>query len=101
MSFANGMEKEEMILATAQVEDFDRFLKVFSTKGSEKRRQHGCKGAHVFHDPNESDRIWAVFDWDEKGWQNFISDPDVPSLMKEAFDKGRPQVAVLGAEYNA
>jgi hypothetical protein len=90
-----------MILATAKVEDFDRFLKIFSTKGAEKRRQHGCKGALVFHDPNESDRVWVVFNWDEKGWQSFVSDPEVPPLMKEAFDKGRPQVAALGAQYSA
>ena len=31
-----------MILATTQVEDFDRFEKIFSTKGAEKRKQHGC-----------------------------------------------------------
>ena len=90
-----------MILATAKVEDFDRFLKIFSTKGTEKRRQHGSKGAFVFHDPNESDRVWVVFDWDEKGWQSFVSDPEVPLLMKEAFDKGRPQVAGLGGQYSA
>ena len=33
-----------MMLATTKVEDFDRFLKVFSTKGAEKRKQHGSKG---------------------------------------------------------
>ena len=90
-----------MILATAKVEDFDRFLKIFSTKAAEKRRQHGSKGALVFHDPNESDRVWVVFDWDEKGWQSFVSDPEVPALMKEAFDEGRPQVAALGGQYSA
>jgi hypothetical protein len=31
-------------LATTTVEDFDRFLKVFTTKGAEKRKQHGSKG---------------------------------------------------------
>ena len=48
-----------MILATTQVEDFDRFEKVFSTAGAEKRKQHGSKGATVFRDPNEQDRVWA------------------------------------------
>ena len=42
-----------MILATTTVEDFDRFVKIFSTKGAEKRKQHGSKGATVFRDPNE------------------------------------------------
>jgi hypothetical protein len=49
-----------MILATTKVEDFDRFLKIFSTKGAEKRKQHGSKGATVFRDPNEDDRVWVL-----------------------------------------
>ena len=40
-----------MMLATTKVEDFDQFLKIFSTKGAEKRKQHGSKGAAVFYDP--------------------------------------------------
>ena len=67
-----------MVLATAKIADFERFWNTFSTKGAEKRKQHGCKGAHVFRDPNESDRVWAIFDWDEAGWQRFTSDPEVP-----------------------
>jgi quinol monooxygenase YgiN len=90
-----------MILATTTVEDFDRFLKIFSTKGAEKRKQHGCKGSTVFRDPNEADRVWAIFDWDEKGWQSFVSDPQVPPIMKEAGHKGKPQAATLAGKYNA
>jgi hypothetical protein len=29
-----------MILATTTVEDFDRFVAIYSTMGAEKRRQH-------------------------------------------------------------
>ena len=43
-----------MLLATTTVEDFDRFTSVFSTKGAEKRKQHGSKGALVFRDPNQA-----------------------------------------------
>ena len=32
-----------MVLATAKIEDFDRFWNTFSTEGAEKRRQHGCR----------------------------------------------------------
>ncbi len=46
-----------MLLATTTVEDFDRFMKVFSTGGAEKRQQHGSKGAMVFRDPNETERV--------------------------------------------
>ena len=87
-----------MILATTKVEDFDRFVKIFSTKGAEKRRQHGSKGSTVFRDPNEDDRVWALFDWDAEGWQNFVSDPDVPAIMQEAGHKGKPQAAELGGQ---
>ena len=73
-----------MILATTKVEDFDRFLEIFSTKGAEKRKQHGSKGSTVFRDPNEDDRVWVLFDWDAEGWQNFVSDPEVPAILQEA-----------------
>ena len=61
-----------MLLATTTVEDFDRFLNIFSTKGAEKRREHGSKGAQVFRDPNQDDRVWVLFDWDSEGWQSFV-----------------------------
>jgi hypothetical protein len=90
-----------MILATTKVEDFDRFLKVFSTKGAEKRKQHGSKGALVFRDPAEADKVWVIFDWDEKGWQSFVSDPEVPPIMHEAGHKGRPQAAALAGQFGS
>jgi quinol monooxygenase YgiN len=90
-----------MILATTTVEDYDRFLSIFSTKGLEKRQQHGCKGAQVFRDPTEEDRVWVLFDWDQTGWQSFVSDPEVPPVLKEAGHKGPPQVAETGPSYDA
>ena len=87
-----------MILATTQVEDFDRFLSIFSTKGAEKRKQHGSKGATVFRDPNEADRVWVLFDWDAEGWQNFVSDPEVPGILQEAGHASRPQVAEFAGQ---
>jgi hypothetical protein len=90
-----------MMLATTKVEDFDRFLKIFSTKGAEKRQQHGCKGSTVFRDPNEADRVWVIFDWDEQGWKSFVSDPSVPPILQEAGHKGKPQAAALGGQYGA
>jgi hypothetical protein len=93
--------RSTMILAVARVEDFDRFLRTFSTKGSEKRAEHGSKGATVFRDPDEEDRVWALFDWDEAGWQSFVSDPDTPAIFQEAGLKGRPQAATLAGRYDA
>ena len=90
-----------MLLATTRVEDFDRFLKVFSAAGAEKREQHGSKGALVFRDPSEDDRVWVVFDWDAEGWQNFVCDPEVPEIMKEAGHIGVPQSAKFAVRCNA
>ena len=87
-----------MLLATTQVEDFDRFIEVFSTKGADKRQQHGSKGVLVFRDPSEEDRVWAVFDWDMEGWQSFVSDPEVPPIIREAGHKGKPQIAEFARE---
>ena len=90
-----------MLLATTQVEDLDRFLEVFSTDGAEKRRQHGSKGAVVFRDPSEDDRVWVIFDWDADGWQSFVSDPQVPAILKRAGHKGRPEAAAFAGSYEA
>ena len=90
-----------MFLATTRVEDRDRWMSIFSTTSAEKRKQHGSKGSTVFRDPNEEDRVWALFDWDEEGWQNFVSDPEVPAILQEAGHKGRPQAAEFVGQYNA
>jgi hypothetical protein len=96
-----SQRRNEMLLATTTVEDFDRFVEIFSTKGAEKRRQHGSTGSTVLPDPTASDRVWALFDWDAEGWKNFASDPEVPPIMQEAGHKGRPQVAELAGQYDA
>jgi hypothetical protein len=90
-----------MLLATTTVEDFDRFISVFSTISADKRKQYGSKGSTVYRDPNQDDRVWVLFDWDAQGFQNFASDPDVPGIMQQAGHKGRPQVAEVGPRYDS
>ena len=90
-----------MILATTRVEDVDRWMSIFTTTSLEKRQQHGCKGSTVYRDPNEEDRVWALFDWDGEGWQSFVSDPEVPAILQQAGHKGTPQAAELVGQYNA
>lgn len=89
-----------MILSTVRVEDFERFWNTFSTKGAEKRKQHGSRGASVFRDPNDDTRVWVVFDWDEEGFRNFLSDPDVPAIFEEGGLQGRPQPVELAREHD-
>ena len=87
-----------MILATTTVANVDRFLEVFGSKGADKRSQHGSKGSTVFRDPNEENRVWALFDWDEQGWTSFVSDPEVPAILQEAGHATRPQVAEFAGQ---
>jgi hypothetical protein len=95
-------EKETvMILATTTVEDVDRFLSVFATKGADKRARHGSKGSTVFRDPTEANRVWALFEWDEQGWSAFVSDPEVPPILKEAGHLGKPESAAFLGQYEA
>jgi hypothetical protein len=90
-----------MILATTTVEDVDRFLEVFGTKGADKRALHGSKGSTVFRDPTEANRVWALFEWDDQGWARFVSDPEVPPILKEAGHLGKPAAATFLGQYEA
>jgi len=90
-----------MILATTTVEDVDRFLEVFGTKGADKRALHGSKGSTVFRDPSEANRVWALFEWDERGWTAFVSDPEVPPILKEAGHLAKPESATFLGQYEA
>jgi hypothetical protein len=94
-------QEANVILATTKIDDLDTFLKVYGTKGADKRKAHGSKGSTVFRDPNESDRLWAIFDWDLEGWGTFATDPDVPAIMQEAGHQGRPQVGELVGRFDA
>jgi quinol monooxygenase YgiN len=90
-----------MMLATTTVENVDRFLEVFAGKGADKRAHHGCKGSTVFRDPTQQNQVWVLFDWDEQGWGNFVADPEVPPILKEAGHVGKPLPAALIGEYRA
>jgi hypothetical protein len=90
-----------MMLATTRIEDFDHWMKIFSTTSAEKRKQYGCKGTTIFRDPVEADRVWVIFDWDEQGFRNFVSDPEVPPMLKDAGHKMKPQVAPLAARLSS
>jgi hypothetical protein len=41
----------------------------------------------------------VIFDWDEQGFRNFVSDPDTPAIFEEGGVQGRPQAAELVREH--
>ena len=97
-----GLTKEtQMILATTQVKDLDQFLTVFGTAGAEKRGSHGSKGATVYRDPIEENRVWVLFDWDNEGWTAFATDPETPGIMQQAGHLGKPSLGQFVGTYPA
>jgi quinol monooxygenase YgiN len=79
-----------VILATARFEDLDRFTTAFRTEGGPLRKQHGSRGAQLFRDPNDPNRAWAVFDWDDEGWESYVGDPAAATVFKDAGLEGPP-----------
>lgn len=72
-----------MIATVAHVADFDRFMQTFSTRGVQKRREHGCQGSYVFRDPDDPSRVWVFFDWKVEDYQGFLSDPEIPAIARQ------------------
>ena len=72
-------------------------MKIFSTKGAEKRKQHGSKGSTVFRDPNENDRVWVLFDWDARGLAELRLRPGGPG----DHARGRPHGPAAGRRSSA
>lgn len=90
-----------MIVTVAKVADFGRFMETFSTKGVEKRKEHGCKGAHVFQDPDDPHRVWAFFDWKREDYEGFLADPAIPAIARELALQEPPVEADLVARYDS
>ncbi|MEX5297449.1 antibiotic biosynthesis monooxygenase [Kocuria sp. CPCC 205292] len=90
-----------MFATVAEVADLDQFLRTFSTIGVEKRRQHGCRGAHVFRDPDDPHRVWVLFDWELKDYQGFLADPEIPAIARELALREPPVKVDPLAQYDA
>ena len=69
-------------IARVRVKDFDRFLETFSTRGAEKRREHGCRGVRVFRSVDDPNQVVNVFEWDRDGIEAFMADPETPEIMR-------------------
>lgn len=90
-----------MIVTIANVADFDRFMRTFSTEGLEKRREHGCKGAHVVRDPDDAHRVWVFFDWAQEDYEGFLADPDIPAIARKLALREPPVKVEPVARYDA
>ena len=78
-------------IARVKVADYDRFIATFSTRGAEKRREHGCRGVRVFRVLDDPQQVVNVFDWDRSGIEAFMADPEVAEVMRAAGLQGAPE----------
>jgi hypothetical protein len=90
-----------MFVTIANVSDFDLFLRTFANEGVEKRREHGCKGAHVLRDPDDAHRVWAVFDWAQEDYEGFLADPEIPAIARKLALREPPVKVDPVAEFDA
>jgi hypothetical protein len=42
----------------------------------------------------------VLFDWDEDGYNNLLTDPEMPAIFREAGLDGRPQTAELVRQHD-
>jgi hypothetical protein len=84
-----------VILSRVKIADFERFWATFSTRGLDKRRQHGCRGARVFRSADDPAQMVTLFDWDRDGWEAFMRDPEVAEIMRSAGLQGPPEPIFL------
>ena len=78
-------------IARVQVDDYERFIETFGTRGKEKRAEHGCRGVTVHRSTEDPSRLINVFDWDREGIEAFMSDPETPEIMRSAGLRGPPE----------
>jgi quinol monooxygenase YgiN len=90
-----------VIVTVARTTDPDRFLEVFKTIGARKRREHGCRSARLYVDPDDPNRLWSVFDWDPEDYEQFLADPEIPAIARELGLQAPPAHAVAAIELNA
>lgn len=70
-------------LAEVSIEDLQKFISVFATRGAEMRSKHGSRKAEVLHCVEDASRVYVLIDWGSKeDFDRFRSDPDVPATMK-------------------
>ena len=43
---------------------------------------------------------WVVFDWDEEGFRNFVSDPEMVEVFEVGGIAGQPQAAEFVREHD-
>lgn len=84
-----------MVLARSKIDDFDQFWATFTTRGAEKRREYGSRGARPFRNADDEHEVLILFDWDYGDYQRFVADPQVQEIFQAAGLQGPPEATPL------
>lgn len=83
------------VLGQVSIEDFDKFLEVFSGPGAVLREKHGCKGARVYADSDDPSLAFVLLDWDRDEFKAFQRDPEVAETMRSGTAIAPPAFTYL------
>lgn len=79
-------------LAEVSVEDLERFVAIFATRGADLRRKHGSRRAEILSAVEDGDRAFVLIDWPNRAsFDAFRADPEVPGTMRLGSLKAPPK----------
>ena len=84
------------VLARVRIEDFGKFISVFTTRGADMRRKHGNRRTRLFRVAGEAQQVVAVFEWESReAFEGFLADPQVKETMKLSGTASPPEFTYL------
>jgi len=84
------------VLAQVRIEELEKFVAAFSTRGAAMRGKHGSRGAQVFRVADDAETVYVLFDWKSReAFERFLIDPEVPATMRSSGTVGRPEFTIL------
>lgn len=84
------------VLSRVRIEDFGKFISVFSTRGAQVRRKHGNRRTQLFRVQGQEQHVVAIFEWESKeAFEKFLADPQVKETMKLSGTAGSPEFTYL------
>lgn len=70
------------ILGRVSIEDLEKFVGVFSTRGAEMRGKHGNHRTQFFKVAEEDGKMVVLFEWESReAFEGFSNDPRVKETM--------------------
>ncbi len=84
------------ILAKVKIEDLQKFLGMFATRGARLRARHGCHGSRVLTVDGDPSQVYILFDWTSQAdFEAFRADPDVKASMAASGTLAPPEFIFL------